>query len=303
MGFFSIIETFFFISLGITILLVALLVYHFKQRVSSLEQKYESLFDIVSNVAKQLSNIQSAMKPQPIMQRYGERELYQQMNGLAHLGNINIPSKEYQPHALHNINGGYMQNDALPNHRIIQEPDDDNSDNDSEEDESSVDDSTDDDSDDEESHDNDSSESSNDSDDYNEPFEERIIVSDDETGKSESVKIINLNANVSVENTEQYSEKGDSLNDIDVEIYELPVQDENIVEYTELNTDEPNLLVKKIDEIVADDSVVIVEKTSTKELYKKMTLSNLKATVVSKGLSSDPSKMKKNDLLKLLEEE
>ena len=112
-----------------------------------------------------------------------------------------------------------------------------------------------------------------------------------------------MNANVSVENTEQYSEKGDSLNDIDVEIYELPVQDENIVEYTESNTDEPNLLVKKIDEIVADDSVVIVEKTSAKELYKKMTLSNLKATVVSKGLCSDPSKMKKNDLLKLLEEE
>jgi hypothetical protein len=310
MGFFSIIETFFFISLGITILLVALLVYHFKQRVSSLEQKYESLFDIVSNVAKQLSNIQSAMNSQPIMQRYDAQELYQQMNGLAYLGNINIPSKEYQPHALHNINGGYMQNDGLSNDRTVKKlhEEDDSDENvseedDSEEDESSVDDSTDDDSDDEESHDNDSSESSNDSDDYNEPSEERIIVSDDETGKSESVKIINLNANVSVENTEQYSEKGDSLNDIDVEIYELPVQDENIVEYTESNTDEPNLLVKKIDEIVADDSVVIVEKTSAKELYKKMTLSNLKATVVSKGLCSDPSKMKKNDLLKLLEEE
>jgi len=304
MGFFSIIETFFFISLGITILLVALLVYHFKQRVSSLEQKYESLFDIVSNVAKQLSNIQSAMKPQPIMQRYGERELYREMNGVTHLGNINIPSEEYRPHTLHNINGVYMQNDGLSNHITVKElHEQDDSDEDvSEEDEPSDDDSTDDDSDDEESDDN-SSESENDSDDYNEPSEERIIVSDDETGKSESVKIINLNANVSVENTEQYSEKGDSLNDIDVEIYELPVQDENIVEYTESNPDEPNLLVKKIDELVADDSVIIVEKTSAKELYKKMTLSNLKATVVSKGLCSDPSKMKKNELLKLLEEE
>lgn len=308
MGFFSIIETFFFISLGITILLVALLVYHFKQRVSSLEQKYESLFDIVSNVAKQLSNIQSAMNSQPIMQRYDAQELYQQMNGLAHLGNINIPSEEYQPHALHNINGVYMQNDGISNDRTVKKlhkegdsDEDVSEEDDSEEDESCVDDSTDDDSDDEDS--DDSDKSSNDSDDYNEPSEERIIVSDDETGKSESVKIINLNANVSVENTEQYSEKGDSLNDIDVEIYELPVQDENIVEYTESNTDEPNLLVKKIDEIVADDSVVIVEKTSAKELYKKMTLSNLKATVVSKGLCSDPSKMKKNDLLKLLEEE
>ena len=54
MGLFSIIETFFFISLGITIILVALLVYHFKQRVSALEQKYESLFDIVTGVVKQL---------------------------------------------------------------------------------------------------------------------------------------------------------------------------------------------------------------------------------------------------------
>ena len=34
-----------------------------------------------------------------------------------------------------------------------------------------------------------------------------------------------------------------------------------------------------------------------------MTLPNLKATVIAKGLCSDPSKMKKSDLLKLLEEE
>ena len=40
-----------------------------------------------------------------------------------------------------------------------------------------------------------------------------------------------------------------------------------------------------------------------KDLYKKMTLPNLKATVVAKVLCSDPSKMKKNEILKLLEEE
>lgn len=296
MGFFSIIETFFFISLGITILLVALLVYHFKQRVSSLEQKYESLFDIVSNVAKQLSNIQSAMISAPAMQQYGEQHLYQQMNELAHLGNINIPS-EYHPHTSHNINTVYMQNGGLSNDKIIQEHDDvddygsedDDSENDESDDESEN-----------ESEDNDSSEDDSDNDNI-EVSKEKIIVSDDENGNLESVKIINLNVNV--ENTEQYIEKEDSVNDIDVEIYELPEHDENIVEYTESNTDESHLLVRKIDELVSDESVVIVEKTSAKELYKKMTLSNLKATVISKGLCSDPSKMKKNELLKLLEEE
>ena len=41
MGLFNFIETFFFISLGITFMLILLLVYHFKQRLNAIEQKKE----------------------------------------------------------------------------------------------------------------------------------------------------------------------------------------------------------------------------------------------------------------------
>ena len=45
----------------------------------------------------------------------------------------------------------------------------------------------------------------------------------------------------------------------------------------------------------------INKKESEKEVYKKMSLSALKTLVISKGLCSDASKLKKHELLKLLE--
>lgn len=57
MGLFNFIETIFFFSLAITFLLILLLVYHFKQRISSMEQKSDTMFDIINGVVKELSNI------------------------------------------------------------------------------------------------------------------------------------------------------------------------------------------------------------------------------------------------------
>ena len=57
MGLFNFIETFFFISLGITFILILLLVYHFKQRLSNLEQKNDSMIYIVNNLVKELTTV------------------------------------------------------------------------------------------------------------------------------------------------------------------------------------------------------------------------------------------------------
>ena len=57
MGFFNFIETFFFISLGITFILMILLIYHFKHRLFSLEKKSDTMFEIINNVVKELTNI------------------------------------------------------------------------------------------------------------------------------------------------------------------------------------------------------------------------------------------------------
>lgn len=57
MGFFNILETFFFISLAITFVLIMMLVYHFKGRINVLEQKCDTMFDIMNNIVKELRTI------------------------------------------------------------------------------------------------------------------------------------------------------------------------------------------------------------------------------------------------------
>jgi hypothetical protein len=56
MGFFgfNFIENFFFISLGITFSLIILLVYHFKQRITSMERKGDTMYELITNVVKEL---------------------------------------------------------------------------------------------------------------------------------------------------------------------------------------------------------------------------------------------------------
>jgi hypothetical protein len=59
MGFFSFIETFFFISLAITFVLIMLLVYHFKQRLSIVETKTDTMFEIMNSLLKEMKLIKS----------------------------------------------------------------------------------------------------------------------------------------------------------------------------------------------------------------------------------------------------
>ena len=67
MGAFNFIESFFLLSLGITFVLIVLLVYHFKQRLGSMEQKCDTMFDIVQNLVKELKAVKTACLEQPIV--------------------------------------------------------------------------------------------------------------------------------------------------------------------------------------------------------------------------------------------
>jgi len=55
MGFFNFVETFFFISLAITFVLIMMLIYHFKERLSTLENKTEKIMEIVNNLFNELT--------------------------------------------------------------------------------------------------------------------------------------------------------------------------------------------------------------------------------------------------------
>jgi len=55
------IESFFFLSLGVVFVLLMLLVYHFKQRITTIEQKSDTMFDIVQNLAKELTTLKGRL--------------------------------------------------------------------------------------------------------------------------------------------------------------------------------------------------------------------------------------------------
>jgi hypothetical protein len=59
MSIFNFMETFFFVSLGITFLLILMLVYHFKQRLNHIEKKGDTMFDIVNNMVKEMGVIKT----------------------------------------------------------------------------------------------------------------------------------------------------------------------------------------------------------------------------------------------------
>jgi len=67
MGFFNLLETVFFISLAITFVLIMMLVYHFKGRLIVLEQKCDTMFEIMNNMIKEMKNMQIKFSSQDAM--------------------------------------------------------------------------------------------------------------------------------------------------------------------------------------------------------------------------------------------
>jgi len=253
MGIFNYIDTFFFISLGITFILILLLVFHFKQRVADLEEKTTTMFEIINNIVKELNSTKE----------------------LCCLANTVRPFEEKIPIDL------FCSPPIYPGHKqekiIVSDAESESDGSESEYDSES------DDSEDEEDSDND------------EPpallsIEQDLIVGDDD----DDVKIITVEIGDTIEVGEIENTFENSEEEKPEEITNLETSDELQVEKLETDESKETLAVE---ESVADLPAV----ETSKEIYRKMTLQTLKTLVITKGLSSDPSKMKKSDLLKLLE--
>ena len=270
MGLFGFIETFFFISLGITFVLILLLVYHFKQRITVIEKKCDTMFEIINNVVQELTNVRS----------------HQMM---ANRFQVGVPSSEFL--------ASKFSTKPIENVEELDEEDSDDEDLDDvseyeDDDESTKNDPT---SDDEE---DDGMESGNELMPLEEiPLEEGII------------KVINVENLDRIEvdelNEVQEQQESDAGTAEDLE----PVEDletaDNLETTDILDTAdilEENIQVQKLDEEhleTSDENSTPSE--NSKEVYRKMNLVGLKTLVITKGLCTDPSKMKKNELLKLLE--
>ena len=219
---FSFMETSFVISLGITFVLLLLLIYHFKQRLSVAESKQDTMFEIINNLAQELNNMK--------------------MN----LSLMNRPHTPYphnvsnQPVSSENV-GMYEQMASLVN----------------EESDSDYEDSDDEISDDEDSDDED----------------DKIIVSDEED-------------NISVEEIRPTEDTDNSAEELVVDILE------NI----QTNTQEPESLDSE------EPEEVKLEEEIEKPDFSKMNLGALKTYIIEQGWVEDASKMKKAQILSLIQE-
>jgi len=256
MGLFNFIETFFFISLAITFILILLLVYHFKQRIGSLEQKCDTMFEIINDMVRQISMIKEiALRPVPNVPT----------NYLNHRPNIEFTMPIEISHA--NISNLTQQVESYDRVNVSEE--------DSDDDESSA--------------IGESDESESDEEDLDEGIPPLEDINFELTAETESVKIINVPIHEQIDVSEQVEDLDENATtaDLNVEAFEV---EEIHVEKKETEESEEGL-----------DETHGPERESNKEIYQKMNLNTLKTLVISKGLISDASKMKKADLIKLLE--
>ena len=281
-------ESVFFITLGISCVLLIMLIYHFKQRLNKLEQNGNTMFEIINNLAQEITTVNNNFRaisnvPQTPMQP-----------NITH-SKINVSLSDDEDNNL-TLEEAYIDNEVNSNESCSDEES--GSDNDDEESGSDNDDEeSGSDNDDEESgSDDDHHESGSDNDD-----EESGSDNDEEKSDNDNSDIANIleeEADVKVVNVNL----NDNLDSIETPNNEVETDDGNL-EQVELNTDEiENILVSKLDETndLEENDNSTPASVNTGAVYKKMNVYSLKALVIEKGLSSDPSALKKKELINLL---
>ena len=258
MSVFNFMETIFFISLGITFVLILLLVYHFKQRISAIEQKTDTMLEIINNIVKEIYVLKNA---QQMTSRF-----FSTMSIHNDHEPVNVPNVEYISKKI-NVSDNESESESDDG----EDTDEGEVDDESDEDDESV---------------------------VIEELNVEEIVSYEvlPVANDDIVKVINV-----------------SLNEIELHVpveedgVHVPVEEDDVQEVDSIeDLSSSPIQVEKMDgeeqenlEEVQGES----QKESSKEVYRKMTLQSLKTLVITKGLCSDPSKLKKTDLLKMLETE
>jgi hypothetical protein len=241
MGFMNYIETFFFFSLAVSFVLILLLVYHFKQRMVTLEQKSDTMVSIINDIAKELTYVR-------------------QISTNYMMTSVSTGNSAYSfPPPFHGH--GNVCSDRVEVDDSEEDDDDEDDDEDSEDD--------DEDSEDEEE---------------DEPRTHIIVVSDTEV-EPEEIKVVCLEHDIQETcGIDEEPKFTDNINDIDIDI---DVVSEAVVDPIDVS-----------DELIVSDKVV--PPVPDLDMYRKMSTQALKAAVLASGLSEDPSKMKKPELLQML---
>lgn len=279
MGFFSFIETFFFISLIITFVLLVMLIYHFKQRILKLEDKTNTLVEIVNDIVKEMKSASSlgnvvnnapfGVQPQPSYQ-----ELHDNYEGI--------------PENIKTI--------LIETHDDIDSESDTESDSDSDVESDS------------------DSESESESESINESVSESNL---DEVNLPEIklVEVLDSSLNLNIEPTLNHESPESTIKTISIDLGNDVLAPEVVLD----NIVEPEVDLELTLDVVHDvehepesQSVSVLDTqeptnittevlSNKKAIYENMAPSALKSMIVQRGLTSvDVSKMKKNKLVQIL---
>ena len=66
MGIFNMLEMLFFVSLAISFVLIVFVVYHFRQKIIALEEKCDTMFELINNIVKEMNNRKNLVIQQQI---------------------------------------------------------------------------------------------------------------------------------------------------------------------------------------------------------------------------------------------
>jgi hypothetical protein len=266
MGFFSFIENFFFVTLAITFVLILLLVYHFKQRINYTEEKMEKMFEIVNNIVKELG----AVKNIALRNHLGE--------------NLGFPEGIVQKVPLFDnitfaINNQHVNENTRNSHtpfEIIEEEDEDEDEEDEDEDEGEE-----------------------DEDEGEDEGEDEDVLIISETLEDESLDV-DVIASETPEPVIFNTYTKPTFLAPGTEPADLTDKDNSyltVSKHVPLENYEGTHFETK--EVKLENTKPTLE--TTKESYRKMNLTQLKTILLAKGYAEDTSKLKKHDLIKILE--
>ena len=250
----------FLMFLGILVLVVALLVVYFETKFREQNHKISSMLSLVSSLAEEVNGSKMFIHQLTMNHQQQNQQFFQQQQP------ANLEKRVFQNDNLILVSDDDSDSDAS-------EADDSDSDSDAAS-EVSIDESVDDDD------------------------------SDIELGNSNDVKILKLNIS---DHKDDNSASGDDLSVDDLD--NLDEMDDlsaaSLEDLDDSSTSSVSTKEEKNDNIKSMDlksiNITLEETKPEQPLdYKKMAIPKLRSIVTEKGLSSDSSKLKKNELLKLL---
>ena len=286
----SIFNSTFFVFLGIIVLIAGLLIIYFENKSREQNHKISSMLSLVSSLAEELNIVKFHLN---------------RMNMVgAGMSNLSVPVTTNIP-----INSSETNNLG---ERLIEVSDNEEDDDEADEDEDDDEADEDEDDDEEDEDDDEDDDEQDEDDDDNEEISITELPLDD-------IKILNINDfkvnNSDDEDDDDEDDDGEdeTMNDIeddDLTMNEIDDIDDETNELINMTAtfDIEEIDIKKKEVNVHDDdnketsSLLNLEKSKNVEVidYKKLSLNKLRSVVLEKGLVTDSSKLKKNELFKLL---